>query len=224
MSPSLVDRSLLVFDDCLDKASLLEIRAAAAHGHYRSVHFSGWDKPWRLWDGQPLRGEGVYYDPKDRFRWRGVKYPTRSALDALVDRLRSASANYPMIVGREGSDWDAIFLSPWVYPVGSALSPHRDADRYAGSFTFFLHERWSPVWGGELIVVPEGETSEFSEEPYPWLSGDVSAIGNGIEIAITPTPNRLALIGPDRSHRIARVDANAGAHVRLSIAGFFFRI
>jgi hypothetical protein len=33
----------------------------------------------------------------------------------------------------------------------------------------------------------------------------------------------LVLIGEDRPHRVTRVDQNAGAHVRASIAGFFLR-
>ncbi len=44
-----------------------------------------------------------------------------------------------------------------------------------------------------------------------------------VALAIAPSPNRLVLLGEDRPHRVARVDQNAGAHVRVSIAGFFLR-
>jgi hypothetical protein len=40
---------------------------------------------------------------------------------------------------------------------------------------------------------------------------------------VSPLPSRLVLIGPNRPHRIARVDPNAGARVRSSIAGFFLQ-
>lgn len=221
------DEGLAVFDGVLTSADFAWLHDAAAQGRYRTVHHDGWDKAWRPWDGAPLRGEGVYYDPKDRFGWRGTRHPTGSPLDRLIAALRSASAAHPEIVGVEGVDWDAMFLGPWIYPVGSALSPHCDADRYTGSFTYFLHRTWSPLWGGELIVYEPGAATvetDGIEGARSWLSGFTGQLGAGADRAVFPAPNRMALLGRNRIHRIARVDANAGANVRLSIAGFFFRI
>jgi hypothetical protein len=226
-APVYSDSGLAVIDGVLSSADFASLHEAAAEGRYRSVHRDGWDKAWRRWDGEPLRGEGIYYDPTNRFDWRGARYPTGSPLDLLVETLRSFTSDHPEIVGVEGSDWDSIFLSPWIYPVGSALSPHCDADHYSGSFTYFLHAVWSPTWGGELIVYDEGSNAAYDlprEGGHPWLSGFVGQLGGGIDRAIFPAPNRLALLGRNRIHRIARVDPNAGTHVRLSIAGFFFRI
>ena len=45
----------------------------------------------------------------------------------------------------------------------------------------------------------------------------------GIATSVVPKPNRLVLIGANRPHRVSRVDQNAGAHLRASIAGFFLR-
>lgn len=221
------DSGLAVLDGVLSSEDFASLHGAAAQGRYRSVHHDGWDKAWRPWDGRPLRGEGIYYDPSNRFDWRGTRYPTGSALDAFVESLRSFTDVHPEIVGVEGRDWDSIFLSPWIYPVGSALSPHCDADRYSGSFTYFLHTLWSPTWGGELIVYADGTNvieSLADDGGHPWLSGFVGQLGGGIDRAIFPAPNRLVLLGRDRIHRIARIDTNAGTHVRLSIAGFFFRM
>jgi hypothetical protein len=67
--------------------------------------------------------------------------------------------------------------------------------------------------------------SQVAEVDDPWMSDDAADEGDsqGIATCVSPRPNRLVLIGPDRPHRIARVDQNAGAHVRASIAGFFLR-
>ena len=67
---------------------------------------------------------------------------------------------------------------------------------------------------------PSGETA--------WLADDGEDDGSegddpGIAISIVPKPNRLVLLGPNRPHRIHRVDTNAGTHARASIAGFFLR-
>jgi Rps23 Pro-64 3,4-dihydroxylase Tpa1-like proline 4-hydroxylase len=62
-------------------------------------------------------------------------------------------------------------------------------------------------------------------QDQPWMSDDgpEEAMIADIAVAISPSPNRLVLIGEDRPHRVTRVDQNAGAHVRASIAGFFLR-
>src|SRR5262249_24945314 len=105
---------------------------------------------------------------------------------------------------------------------------HCDGRRYSGSFTFFVHYKWSVHWGGELLVSQDFKANIASESSEKggesWLAeeadGDMDA---GVSTCIIPIPNRLVLIGPDCPHRVARVDQNAGARVRASIAGFFLR-
>jgi 2OG-Fe(II) oxygenase superfamily len=233
------ERGLVVADGVLPAAAFSALCREVANGDYRSVHTQKWDKAWRLWDGQPLRGESVYFDPMRVFGWKGATYPTSTSVDVLIDAVRRMAAACPDIAGKEGVDWLAIYLSPWLYPIGSALSLHQDAQQYSGSFTFFAHTRWSVHWGGELLVsrnpqagiepgsVAHSATSRATVRggDEPWMSDD----GNddpddpGIATCVTPKPNRLVLIGPDRPHRVARVDQNAGARVRASIAGFFLR-
>jgi hypothetical protein len=221
------DHGVRVIDGVLSTENFLNIQQEVAQGEFKSVHTQRWDKSWRLWDGHPMRGTSVYYDPTQRFDWSGARYPTRSAVDLLIDAIRQATFDNPEIVGREGGDWDALYLSPWLYPVGSALSDHFDADRYAGSFTYFVHSRWSGAWGGELLVAMPGEGIQppTVDTPgrHPWITGDDHHETCGLAIAITPKPNRLVLLSSDRLHRVARVDSNAGDHVRTSIAGFFLR-
>jgi 2OG-Fe(II) oxygenase superfamily len=226
------EHGLLVTDCALPEPGFEALCREVAHGDYRFVHTQKWDKAFRLWDGHPLRGESVYYDPQRVFGWKGATYPTSTSVDLLVDEVRQMSREYPDIVGVEGADWVALYLSPWLYPVGSALTLHRDAERYSGSFTFFAHSRWSVHWGGELLVSP-GVTaaqamqtqSGAHDTDEPWMSEDGydAADDNGIAICVSPKPNRLVLLGADRPHRVTRVDQNAGMRVRASIAGFFLR-
>jgi hypothetical protein len=213
---------LLIVDNLVPAQSLEDIRREMAKGSYRSVHSPTWNKVWRLWDGEPLRGGGVVYDPQSLYTGEARRYPTLTSIDLLVDEILGAAANHSDIVGAEGDDWRALFLAPWLYPVGSALSRHVDGVRYSGAFTWFTHPRWGAHWGGELVVEPPGE-GDISPELEPWMLEDGTDCGTGIATMVSPLPNRFVLIGPDRPHRIARVDRNAGARVRSSIAGFFLR-
>lgn len=225
---SLREEGLLVADQALAPEVFSSVCREAAAGDYRWVHSQKWDKAWRTWDGQVLRGESVYFDPENRFNWKGLNYPTLRSMDVLIDTIRHLAAEFPEIAGREGVDWNALYLSPWLYPVGSALSLHCDGADYSGAFTFFVHSHWSVHWGGELLVSrggnPASEPASSQQVVEPWMAADAAAAdGADISTSISPAPNRLVLIGPDRPHRVARVDQNAGARVRASIAGFFLR-
>ncbi|MGC5804227.1 2OG-Fe(II) oxygenase [Ralstonia pseudosolanacearum] len=221
---------LLVADGLLGANALATLRDHVAQSDYRGVHGQKWDRVWRLWDGNPQRGPSVYYDPDGRFDWKGPAYPTGTVVDQLIDTVRTLSALHPDVAGAECVDWAGIYLCPWLYPVGSALSLHQDAARYTGSFAFFLHARWRLHWGGELFVYPPASPAGLAASPalggdLPWISDDGpdEAMISDVALAIAPSPNRLVLLGEDRPHRVARVDQNAGAHVRVSIAGFFLR-
>lgn len=223
-------QGLLVADQLLGKDALVALRHHVAQGEFRSVHGQMWDRVWRLWDGHPQRGASVHYDPEAAFESKGARYPTGTPMDRLIDAVRTQASLHTDIVGIEGIDWTGIYLCPWLYPVGSALSLHQDAARYTGSFTFFLHARWRLHWGGELLVYTPQLSHAFDDLPspgheHPWLSDDGpdEAMVADIATAISPVPNRLVLLGDDMPHRVARVDSNAGAHVRVSVAGFFLR-
>ncbi len=219
----LAEPGLLVVDNLVPAHSLHYIRNEMARGDYRSVHSPIWSKVWRLWDGEPLRGAPVVYDPQSLYTGEARRYPTFTSVDVLVDQILGMAAQHSDIVGTEGSNWKALFLASWIYPVGSALSRHVDGVRYSGAFTWFAHPRWGAHWGGELVVETADEGQDISPELEPWVLEDGTDCGRGIATMVSPLPNRLVLIGPNRPHRIARVDANAGARVRSSIAGFFLQ-
>jgi hypothetical protein len=220
------EEGLVVVDDLLPASTFHALRDELAHGEFRPVHATRWDKAWRLWDGHPLRGESVYYDPDGVFGWKGTTYPTGSALDPMIDAVRRVANDWPRVGGVEGVDWLALYLSPWLYPAGTALALHQDTGRYSGSFTYFAHPRWNVGWGGELLVSPARppgsapvDVGGLEDEPL-WMSDDAAGADAGLATCVSPRPNRLVLIGPHNPHRISRVDANAGAHLRVSVAGF----
>lgn len=228
---------LVIEDGVLATPQLQALREQLAATEFRGVHAQKWDRAWRLWDGNPQRGTSVYFDPDRRFGWQGAHHPTATPLDTLIEQVRRAALVHPDVCGLEGVDWVGLYLCPWLYPPGSALSMHQDAQQYSGAFTFFVHARWSLHWGGELMAYPPlGEWPatgrERAGDTLAGLSGHDTCLsddgegeldGPGFATAIAPRPNRLVLIGPDRPHRIARVDPLAGAHVRASLSGFFLR-
>lgn len=216
-----------VVDDVLPPAAFASLSHEVGNGDYHSVHARRWEKAWRLWDGNPLRGAPVYYDPTGAHGWKGATYPTFTSVDILFESICQMAVAHPRIAGAEGVDWTAMFLSPWLYPVGSALSLHLDGGNYSGAFTYFAHTRWNLHWGGELLILPGTATApSASGGGSPWISEDNSMeadVDLGIGTCVFPRPNRLVLLGPDRPHMIRRVDANAGMHVRASLAGFLLR-
>jgi hypothetical protein len=219
VTPALVTDDVVVVDDALGQDDFAAVRQELADGRYESVHARGWDKSWRLRDGSPMRGGAVYYDPAGAVGGSGATYPTATVVDRFIDLVRGLTVEHPHVVGVEGRDWAGMFLCPWLYPAGTALSLHRDSGNYSGAFTFFAHPRWRVQWGGELLIVEppyegSGSTSDWDDEDVAQPS---------LATCVFARPNRLVLVGPDRPHMIGRVDHSAGDRVRTSIAGFFLR-
>jgi SM-20-related protein len=108
----------------------------------------------------------------------------------------------------------------YIYGVGDCLSLHDDRHsddpdderqpfiRRRIALTTYLHDQWSPDWGGEFVAYrekPDGPDSKTMEVTH-W---------------ITPEPGQLTLFTVPRLHRVCRVDPLAGPHKRLSISGWF---
>jgi Rps23 Pro-64 3,4-dihydroxylase Tpa1-like proline 4-hydroxylase len=225
---------LLVVDEVLPQAGFRALCRDTARGDFRHTHSQKWDKAWRVWDGHPLRGDSVYFDPTNHFGRKDDVSAAAKVMDPLIEAVRKMAVATPQIAGVEGRDWVALYFCPWLYPVGSSLSQHRDAGRYSGSFTYFIHSRWGTHWGGDLVVSQplHGSTSAASVDPEAYRSWDETwacedeeeqTDVSGVATCVSPSPNRLVLIGASRPHRIVRVDQNAGARARASIAGFFLR-
>ncbi len=106
------------------------------------------------------------------------------------------------------------------YGAGDCLPTHDDTDdlytyaegrrpptRRLALVTYF-HEEWHPDWGGELILYGPPMDSKKNTSLQ-------------VTHCIPPLPGSLAIFTVPRQHRVCRVDALAGDHTRLSIAGWF---
>lgn len=139
--------------------------------------------------------------------------------DAFLDRLsldciHEYIESFPSITQRH------VNFNYYSYAAGDCLSTHNDTeegyspDRQARpalrrvALVAYLHSEWNPDWGGELILY-ETRKNRQGERVC-----DVSQ-------CIAPQPGSLALFTVPRYHRVCRVDPLAGAHKRLSIAGWF---
>ncbi len=89
-----------------------------------------------------------------------------------------------------------------------AANPHRPPPLRRLALATYVHSEWNTDWGGELILYHARKDQ----------------LGNRVlDVAqcIAPQPGSLALFAVPRFHRVCRVDALAGEHKRLSIAGWF---
>lgn len=134
----------------------------------------------------------------------------RLSLDCIHEYIES----FPSITQRH------VNFNYYSYAAGDCLSTHTDLNEGYSSdprvqaairrlaMATYLHDEWHPDWGGELIIY-EARQDRQGKPVF-----DVSQ-------CIAPQPGSLALFTVPRSHRVCRVDPLAGAHKRLSIAGWF---
>ena len=140
----------------------------------------------------------------------GNHFLDRVGLPCVAQHIES----FPNITGRH------INFNYYSYGAGDCLSTHDDTDdayiyaqgkipptRRLALATYF-HEEWQPDWGGELIMYHEIQDEQGKKRLE-------------VDQCITPSPGSLAIFAVPRFHRVCRVDALAGHHKRLSIAGWF---
>ena len=192
-----------VYDDVLPHAELEDLRAQAA-----------------------LRGVRPTLSPINRFHdemsFQGSG-PSGRVNDAREESVvaRFAAQCLSSVVGSHPQDEAAFTYSSTyaVYPAGSQLSWHDDGGSRVGAFIFYLGE-WSGDWGGELDVI------DCPPEDIPrqgtLAESVVTAPAN--VTSIFPRPNRLVIVAARTLHRIRRVDALAGSHVRQSVSGFVAKL
>ncbi|RMH08195.1 MAG: hypothetical protein D6704_03590 [Nitrospirae bacterium] len=132
------------------------------------------------------------------------------ALPCIAEYIES----FPGIISRH------LNFNYYSYGAGDCLSTHDDTDEaYAReqgkrpprrrlALVTYLHSRWEPDWGGELII-------------YETKKDATGTVTLEITHCIAPQPGSVAIFTVPRFHRVCRVDALAGSHRRLSIAGWF---
>jgi Rps23 Pro-64 3,4-dihydroxylase Tpa1-like proline 4-hydroxylase len=194
---------------------------------------------WAWHDGGSLRGPTIGYKTK----WH-AQFPTGTAVDALMETIVSEEKRFRPALGQFGSDWDDFSASPSLYPVGTGLSWHRDAENNAGSFVYYVHPHWNVEWGGELLLgdpaqfsIPGSQgpffnpaPSGYADDGAAWLNSHLeneraseTLMAHGAGSFVMPKPNRLVIIRGGLPHKIAKVSVAAGSHLRCSITGFFKR-
>ena len=216
---TLSNEQLIIYDDFLPQHDAEALLRYVNNDQFSIVHKNGWLKVWRLGDGLPLQGTTTMFRP-------GGRRKTRSPVDTFTNAMRDVLPEAAKLVGRPRTAWNAMSVTPWIYPAGTALSMHRDGNRYAASYAYFLHREWSFHWGGHLLILDKA-TVAAQPKFYPaFLSEEDEArlvAEPGLATCVLPRPNRLVLIAPAATHMVTRVDPNAGNHPRVSLAGFFVR-
>ena len=233
-----------VYDDVLPPAEFAAVWEFVQLEEYAPVDSRQWVKVWRLTDGRPLAGPGVYsHRPKeahdgDRY------YPTHRGIDKIIEMILGASGEFDEIVGKQKKDWSLLTAKAFIYPPGTGLSWHADSVSYTGAYTFYAHPQWKSSWGGELMiadastlrkdlgtkvlptVVKQGDRivgMRKMEVPSALDASSTDAVLSelGLGHFIQAKPNRLVVFRGGIPHRIAKVDPAAGENARCAIAGFF---
>lgn len=208
--PTLLTDKVAVFDDVFDPDYAAVLLHWIASAEFQSVHNtgSGVTKAWRTNDGGPLVGT--------RATMPESLVPGPLVLGQFCALIQSARDHEPLraVVAEHAG----VTFCPWVYPPGSALSLHADAQGGAGSYIYFAHPEWRPHWGGMLCVLDRDTPS--CGDLNPWLDDREEArraLSPGHGVFIYPKPNRLVFMAADALHFVTKVEQTN----RISIAGFF---
>jgi hypothetical protein len=207
-----------IFDDVLPQDSFDKVWTHVQMENYSAPLISGsWVKVWRMGDNQPL-GSAEY-------KWS--KRPFKNYMDLIGHFFMEIAKNTPDICSEEGV-WDDMTLRSYLYPRGTKLSWHNDAENYTGAFTYYIHPKWGSTWGGELMVAEVPSMSEMKKKPvvgphldHEWEDSYIAE--RGVGQWITPKPNRCVVMTGGTYHSVNRVDPDAGDHTRASIVGFLLR-
>jgi Rps23 Pro-64 3,4-dihydroxylase Tpa1-like proline 4-hydroxylase len=211
------NKSMVVWDNVLESDQFGRLMVEFSNKSFKRQHNTNWEKVWRPGDGEILRESSSMYT---------VNFPNDTALSELHDVMLHECEQHPEICGVRGVDWHSLILTMYIYPAGSRLSWHGDGGDYTAAMTFYCHPRWSPHWGGELLVANTPPTDMMPKVDYEvnpsidhsQLDAFISAFGVGH--MIVPKPNRLVLMKSGICHMVNRIDQAAGDHLRMSVVGF----
>ncbi len=233
-----------VYDDVLPPADFAAVWEFIQLEEYAPVDSQQWVKVWKLTDGRPLAGPGVYSHAPMKRKDGDRFYPTRRGIDKIIETLLARCDDFSDIVGRHKEQWSLLTAKAFLYPVGTSLSWHADSSGYTGAYSYYAHPEWKSSWGGELMIADEttlgkdlgtkvlstvvtegGRVTGIQKmEVAPALddgAADQVLSERGLGHFIQSKPNRLVVFKGGIPHRIGKVDPSAGEHVRCAIAGFF---
>lgn len=207
-----------IFDDVLPPDMFDMVWLHAQHENYAAALAQGnWLKVWRIGDLSPLGST--------EYNWS--KRPFNNYMDVIGHYFTEMAKNCADLVGNPSS-WGELTMRSYIYPRGSKLSWHNDAETYAGAFTYYAHPYWGSTWGGELLVAEVPPFHEMKKKPQvgPHLSHeweDEYLLEHGVGQWISPKPNRCVIMASGVYHSVNRVDPDAGDHSRVSVVGFMLK-
>lgn len=213
MNIKLKSDTLAVFDEVLDAQHFHQFVQYFCNVPYTYRHSSGWHKVWRASDGEILSG------PEQK-----NTEPINNPFGWIVQNLQHLAKDHiGHIIGEQGVDYDHISVTPYIYPVNSKISWHDDTG-YVAAAIFYCHLKWSPNWGGELMIAHTPKDAPLvgmHNDPInrEYIDNLLSLSGHGVYVA--PLPNRLVITKGSVWHQINRVDLSAGDNSRCSIVCFF---
>lgn len=206
----------VVWDDVLSANEFGLLMAHVSNQNFRSVHTTSWEKVWKLTDGQVFRTQSLYSE----------NFPTNSPMDRIFELMMELSLSNPTISGTNPKDWNRLTTACYIYPKGTRIAWHGDGAIYTSAFTYYCHPRWSPHWGGELMVAQTPHENTMPKLDYDVSPGvdhsryDAWISAYGIGQMVVPKPNRLVLMQGGTCHMVNRVDESAGDNLRMSVVGF----
>ena len=236
MNATYADEQIAVFDDVLSPEDFRSFWAFCQKETWEGVHARQRLGVFRLDDGEPLWGgqvawpsvdlDGLLPPELDLSKAPLKFYPTRKAIDPVLEAIKARCPQVEKLIGKEGEDWAGINVRPYIYPRGTGVSWHADNGPYSGAVIYYAHPEWNVLWGGELLVAdpstkllnpPEGGIHHRLDNRVE----NEELLRSGLGRYVMPKPNRLVFIAPGHRHMIAKVTPAAGNHARVSVAGFF---
>ena len=235
----------VVFDDFLPASEFEDVWRYLQLSRVANGETADLGGPWQISEALPLFGPSVSAlsestgSPAGRSSaiGGGPVYPTGTAVDFVLEKLLHLAPQIQPWVGKANEAWVLVTAAPWIYPPGTGISWHTDSGAHTGAYIFYIHPEWDAQWGGELLVADEAcrlfPSGASTPAPYSLeerlryrfdkrpMSDYLCGVGTGQ--FISPTPNRLVVLEVGHAHKISRVDAAAGDHVRASISGLFVR-
>jgi hypothetical protein len=147
-----------------------------------------------------------------------VCYPTGSPIDFYFERIQLLrDIRLPEFSGFHAADIQEISARCSMTSRGSNSSCNADHSQSCSHF-FYVHRAWNCDWGGELVI-DEPECCD-KHVGIVGANDNPSLVPFGFATAVMPKPNRLVIVAPNRPHKIASVDPNAGDSLRMSYHGY----
>lgn len=218
------DDQVLVVDEFLSYEIACDFWGEIQELDYRSWRSEIWHKHYLLDTGDLFEGETII-DVNTTATGNAMRY--------FIDKINNSQQLFARIVGAKEKDWDIFTSRVAVMPMGSCLSWHEDGGAKSGAFVYYAHPIWRARWGGELMVakrptdamLASAHAAQKNRKPFFDTGILDKLLGDpGVGMYISPKPNRLILLKSGTWHCVNRVEPAAGDNLRVSVAGFFWKL